>query len=246
MLSFFTKKNKVTDISWLGVDIHSHILPGIDDGSPDLATSLRFVKSLQELGFDQLIATPHIYQELYPNTNETIFSAKGLLQQEMDKANVSLKLSAGAEYMIDQDFKMDEPLCTLDQKHLLIEMSYLNESPGISQTIFDIEIKGYQPVLAHPERYTFYFKDKSRLRRFKEKGCLLQLNLLSILGYYGKDVKQLAEGLLKEKMYDLAGTDLHHDKHLDALTTAVQSGKLYDLLGNYNFRNQELFSTIYV
>lgn len=246
MLSFFSKKNKVTDISWLGVDMHSHILPGIDDGSPDVATSLRFVKSLQELGFEQLICTPHIYKELYPNTNETIFRAKSLLQSEMNKAGISLKLAAGAEYMIDQDFNLEESLCPLDQKHLLIEMSYLSESPGISKTIFEIEIKGYQPVLAHPERYTFYFKDKSRLRRFKEKGCLLQLNLLSVLGYYGREVKQLAELLLKEKMYDFAGTDLHHDKHLSTLTEAVQTGKLYDLIGSYGFKNQEVFGSICV
>ncbi|QNN41466.1 tyrosine-protein phosphatase [Pedobacter roseus] len=245
MLSFFSKKNKVTDISWLGIDMHSHILPGIDDGSPDVATSLRFVKSLQELGFEQLICTPHIYKELYPNTFETISSAKALLQSALDIANVSLKLNAGAEYMIDQDFNLNEQLCSLDSKHLLIEMSYLNESPGISKTIFDVEIKGYKPILAHPERYIFYFKDKNKLKRFKEKGCLLQLNLLSIIGYYGKDVKQLAEVLLKEKMYDLAGTDLHHDKHLSTLTDAVQSGKLYDLLGNYPFKNQEIFGSVY-
>ncbi|KQM79026.1 histidinol phosphatase [Pedobacter sp. Leaf216] len=244
MLSFFTKKNKVTDISWLGVDIHSHILPGVDDGSQNVETSLRFVKSLQELGFHQLIATPHIYQELYPNNRETIFKAKKLLQMEMDKANILIKLSAGAEYMIDQDFKMDGKLCSLDQKHLLIEMSYLNESPGISQTIFDLEIKGYKPILAHPERYTFYFKDKSRLKRFKEKNCLFQLNILSILGYYGKEVKQLAETLIKEKMYDFVGTDLHHDKHLNTLTEAVHSGKLFDLIGNYEFKNQQVFSSV--
>jgi len=246
MLSFFTKKNKVTDISWLGIDIHSHILPGIDDGSPDVATSVRFVKSLQELGFDQLIATPHIFKELYPNTPETIKSAKALLQAEMTQQNISLKLGAAAEYMVDQDFNLNLPLCTLSQKHLLIEMSYLTETPNISKTIFDIEIKGYQPILAHPERYTFYFKDKSRLKRFKEKGCLLQLNLLSVLGYYGKEVKQLADSLLKEKMYDLAGTDLHHDKHLKTLTEAVQSGKLYDLIGSYEFKNQEIFGSILV
>jgi tyrosine-protein phosphatase YwqE len=240
MLSFFTKRNKVTDIAWLGTDMHSHILPDIDDGSPDVTTSIRFVRSLQELGFDQLIATPHIFKELYPNTPETIEGAKALLQAEMTKQNITLK------YMIDQDFSMDEPLCTLDNKHLLIEMSYLTESPGISQTIFDIEIKGLRPILAHPERYTFYFKDRSRLKRFKEKGCLLQLNLLSVLGYYGKEVKQLADSLLKEKMYDLAGTDLHHDKHLTTLTEAVQSGKLYDLVGSYGFKNQEIFGSILV
>lgn len=246
MLSFFSKKNKVTDISWLGVDMHSHILPGIDDGSPDIATSLSFVKSLHELGFDQLICTPHIYKELYPNTIESISAAKVSLQNGLDKANVSMKLSAAAEYMVDQDFNLGEELSTLDGKHLLIEMSYLNESPDISKTIFDIEIIGYKPVLAHPERYIFYFKDRSRLRRFKEKGCLMQLNLLSIMGYYGKDVKQLAECLLKEKMYDFAGTDLHHDKHLNTLVLAVQSGKLYDLIGMYEFKNKEVFGPIFI
>lgn len=246
MLSFFSKKNKVTDISWLGVDIHSHILPGIDDGSPDLETSVRFVKSLTELGFNQLIATPHILKELYPNSKETITKARQGLQTALNQANISTKLGSGAEYMIDQDFNLNEELCALDHKHILIEMSYLSESPGISQTIFDLEIKGFKPVLAHPERYTFYFKDRSRLKRFKEKGCLLQLNLLSVLGYYGKEVKQLAELLLKERMYDLAGTDLHHDKHLLTLTEAVQTGKLYDLVGNYGFKNQEIFSSVLI
>lgn len=242
MFSFFSKKNKITDISWLGVDMHSHILPGIDDGSPDLETSVRFVKSLTELGFEQLIATPHILKELYPNTPATINNAKLDLQTALDKANISTKLGAGAEYMIDQDFDLNENLCPLNHKHLLIEMSYLSESPGISQTIFDIEIKGFKPILAHPERYTFYFKDKNRLKRFKEKGCLLQLNLLSVLGYYGKEVKHLAESLLKEKMYDLAGTDLHHDKHLSVLTEGVQSGRLKDILGIYEFKNLEIFT----
>lgn len=246
MFNFFSKKNKVTDIAWLGTDMHSHILPGIDDGSPDVPTSIRFVKALQELGFDQLIATPHIFKELYPNTPEIIKDAKALLLAEMTRQNISLKLGAAAEYMVDQDFNLNGPLCTLSEKHILIEMSYLTETPNISKTIFDIEIKGYQPILAHPERYTFYFKDRSRLKRFKEKGCLLQLNLLSVLGYYGKEVKQLADALLKEKMYDLAGTDLHHDKHLNTLTEAIQSGKLYDLLGAYDFKNQEIFGSILV
>lgn len=246
MFSFFSKKNKITDISWLGVDMHSHILPGIDDGSPDLETSVRFVKALSELGFEQLIATPHIFKELYPNTPGSINNAKSDLQIALSKANITAKLKAGAEYMVDQDFTLDQDLCTLDQKHLLIEMSYLSESPGISQTIFDVEIKGYRPVLAHPERYTFYFKDKSRLKRFKEKGCLLQLNLLSVVGYYGKEVKQLADTLLKEKLYDFAGTDLHHDKHLSILTESIQSGKLFDLIGNYDFKNQEVFGNIMV
>ncbi|MGF1924757.1 MAG: tyrosine-protein phosphatase [Bacteroidia bacterium] len=241
MFNFFTKRNKVTDISWLGVDMHSHILPGIDDGSPDVETSIGFVKAFENLGFDKLICTPHIYKDLYPNTPDSIASAKTQLQVAMDKEGCAIKLDAAAEYMMDQDFNPQDNLLTLPNNHLLIEMSYLSESPNVNDTIFNVQIKGYKPILAHPERYTFYFKDRSRIKRFKEKGCLMQLNLLSIIGYYGKDVKHLAEVLLKENMYDLAGTDLHHDKHLSALTEAVYSGKLYDLLGSYSFKNRELF-----
>ena len=241
MFNIFKKRNKITDISWLGIDMHSHILPGIDDGSPDVATSLRFVNALEALGFSHSIATPHIFKELYPNNFETISSARSALQSAIDQAGVSFKLESAAEYMVDQDFNLDSALCTLQNKFMLIEMSYLNESPNIVQQIFNVEIKGYKPILAHPERYIFYFKDQTKLKLFKEKGCLFQLNLLSIVGYYGKEVKQLAEFLLKENMYDLAGTDLHHDKHLTTLSNAVESGKLYDLIGTYPFRNKELF-----
>ena len=240
MINFFSKNNKVTDIAWLGVDMHSHILPGIDDGSPDVATSIQFVKALQNLGFQKLICTPHIYKDLYPNTSSSIDDAKQKLQTEMDKAKITITLDSAAEYMLDQDFDLNTELCTLPNKHLLVEMSYLTESPSVNDSLFNLQIKGFKPILAHPERYTFYFKDMSRLKQFKEKGCLLQLNLLSIIGYYGKDVKQLAELLLKENLYDLAGTDLHHDKHLQALTQSVQSGKLHDLLSSSIFRNKEL------
>lgn len=241
MFSFFTKRNKITDISWLGTDMHSHILPGIDDGSPDVATSLKFVKALGALGFSHAIATPHIFKELYPNTFETISAAKHSLQSAIDQAGISFKLESAAEYMVDQDFNLNTEICALQNKYLLVEMSYLNESPDIVEQIFNVEIKGFKPILAHPERYIFYFKDQSKLKLIKEKGCLFQLNLLSVVGYYGKEVKQLAEYLLKENMYDLAGTDLHHDKHLATLTQAVESGKLYDLIGQYHFKNLALF-----
>lgn len=242
MFSFFSKNKKVTDISWLGVDMHSHILPGIDDGSPDVQTSLAFVKALENLGFHKLIATPHIYKDLYPNTFSSIDGARKSLQIEIDKANISIQLDSAAEYMLDQDFESKSMMCELPKKHLLVEMSYLTESPNVKTTIFDLQIGGYLPVLAHPERYTFYYKDKSKLLRFREKGCLMQLNILSILGYYGKDVKLMAESLLRNNFYDFAGTDLHHSKHLQALTEGIQSGKLYSLLGKYNFKNREVFS----
>ena len=133
----------------------------------------------------------------------------------------------------------------MQEKYLLVEMSYLFESLNINETLFNIQIKGYQPILAHPERYIYYFKDISRIKKLKEKGCLLQLNLLSISGYYGKEVKHLAQAFLEDNLYDFAGSDLHHDKHLEALTAEVQSGRLYDSLGNYNFKNKVLLENVH-
>lgn len=241
MFNFFSKRKAITDINWLGIDMHSHILPGIDDGSPNVQTSLLLVKALKELGYEKLIASPHIFNELYPNTSATIACAKDKLMAAMDKEGIEITLEAGAEYMLDHDFNIDHDLCLLNQDHILVEMSYLSENPNISQYIFDLQIKGLKPILAHPERYVYYFKNLNVLKDLKDKGCLLQLNLLSVLGYYGKDVKQAAEVLLKEKMYDLAGTDLHHHNHLNKLSVAVRSGLMYQILGEYPFKNRELF-----
>ncbi|MCD0486873.1 histidinol phosphatase [Pedobacter sp. MC2016-14] len=242
MFSFFRKKSKVYDIEWLGVDMHSHLLPGIDDGSPDTDTSVGFINGLKDLGFTKFLCTPHIFTELYPNTRETIEPALKKLKEGLKNANLAVTLGAGAEYMVDETFKITDNLMALPGNYVLIEMSYLNESPNIEQVIFDLHIKGYHVILAHPERYNFYHHDYKKFHRFKDMGVLFQLNLLSVMGYYGKEVKKTAEYLLEKKCYDLAATDLHHDKHLEVLTHAVVSGILYQKIGEYPFKNKELFA----
>lgn len=241
MFSFFQRKNIVSDLNWLGVDIHSHLLPGIDDGAADMERSVKYIHALQELGFEKLICTPHIFSDLYPNHPGTIFPVLDQVVQEIRKSGFSVKLDAAAEYMADSTFNAHKGLMTLPGNHILIEMSYLAETPNIDQIIFDLQVEGYQVVLAHPERYFFYYKNPGRYQQFKDKGCLLQLNLLSVTGYYGKGVKVVAEQLLKAGLYDCAGTDMHHEKHLAVLDKTVKSGKMYDLIGNYNFMNRELF-----
>ena len=243
MFSLFKKKPQVTDISWLGVDMHSHLLPGIDDGSPDVAQSVALITKLNALGFTKFLCTPHIFKELYPNTCDTINPALEAIKEGLKKANVNVEIGAAAEYMIDENFEIGDDLMCLPNKHILIEMSYLNETPNIEKVIFDLQIKGYTVILAHPERYNFYHQDMKRYRRYKDMGVLLQLNLLSVTGYYGKEVKKAADYLLESEMYDLAGTDLHHDKHLDALTRAIESGYLYGKLGKFPFKNDKLFKS---
>jgi len=242
MFTFFKRKNQVEDIEWLGVDMHSHLLPGIDDGSPDLEQSLNLIKQLNNLGFSKFLCTPHIFTELYPNNSNTIMSALNQVKNGLIESGLSVEIDAAAEYMIDEGFRVADELLCLPGKYILIEMSYLSETPGIDQVVFDLKIHGYHVILAHPERYSFNHDNLSRFNRYKEIGVLFQLNLLSIYGYYGKEVKRVAEYLLENKLYDLAATDLHHDRHLHALSAAVTSGFLYKKLGNYSFKNKELFS----
>jgi protein-tyrosine phosphatase len=241
MFSFFQRKTIVSDISWLGVDIHSHLLPGIDDGSASMENSLAYIHKLQELGFEKLICTPHIFTDLYPNTPETILPVLDELKVKVKSEGLNVHLDAAAEYMADDSFKVETGLLTLPGQHILIEMSYLAETPNIDQIIFELHVQGYKVVLAHPERYLFYHKNFERYQRMKELGCLLQLNLLSVTGYYGKSVKSAAEAILKAGLYDCAGTDLHHERHLAVLEKNVQNGKMYELIGNYEFKNKELF-----
>jgi protein-tyrosine phosphatase len=242
MFSFFEKKNIVSDIEWLGVDIHSHLLPALDDGCKDNTESLDFIKQLVDLGFYELNCTPHIFSDLYPNTPDTILPALHTVDQLVSNAGISVKIGAAAEYMTDSAFKPVSGLLTLPGNHILIEMSYLAETPNIDQLVFDLHIAGYKVILAHPERYNFYHATTERYHRLKELGCFFQLNLLSTLGYYGSAVKHASEWLLKNDLYDVAGTDLHHYKHMKVLSNAVRDGSLFKKIGHYDFKNKELNS----
>ena len=243
MFSIFKKKSIVNNLEWLGVDMHSHLLPGIDDGSPDVNTSVELITRLYDLGLTKFICTPHIFTELYPNTSATIAAALKDTKLALKSSGLNVQIAAAAEYMIDETFAVKQGLMILPGNYILVEMSYLNESPNVEQVVFDLQIAGYKVVLAHPERYNFYHKAQERFHRFKDMGVLFQLNLLSVTGYYGKEVKQTAEYLLEKKCYDLAGTDLHNDKHLRTLFASVNNGDLYKKIGTYEFKNKELFNS---
>jgi protein-tyrosine phosphatase len=242
MFSIFKKKNLVTNVEWLGVDIHSHLLPGIDDGSPDVEQSVKLIKGLQALGFSKFISTPHIFSELYPNTEYTISNALKVTREALVVADVNVEISAAAEYMIDESFEVKKGLMVLPGNYILIEMSYLNETPNIEHEIFSLQLAGYKVILAHPERYVFYHNAFHRFHRFKDMGVSFQLNLLSVTGYYGKEVKIAADYLLSKECYDFAGTDLHHEKHLHVLSKYITDGDMYKKIGSYQFKNLEAFS----
>ncbi|PQJ77780.1 tyrosine-protein phosphatase [Polaribacter porphyrae] len=204
------------------VDIHSHLLPGIDDGATDLDNSIELIQRMSSYGIKNFITTPHILGDLYPNTPKIIKSKLKLVQDELLKRGITdVKIDAAAEYMMDEKFLLmiqnNEELLTLKDNLVLVEMSYFSPPINLFDILFQMQLKGYKPVLAHPERYTTYHKNFRIYTKLKNAGCLFQLNLLSLTDNYGKGVQKITKRLLKEGFYDFVGTDAHNENHLNLL-----------------------------
>lgn len=228
--------------SFLGADMHSHFVPGIDDGAKTIEDSIVLLRAMADMGFKTVITTPHIMIDYYPNNREIIEHGLEKLRTAVSENNIDLTVRAAAEYYIDESFvKLIDtvPLLTVHKNEVLVEFSMLFEPPMLAETLFKMQGAGYRPILAHPERYGFFHNHFERYRDMKDRGCLLQLNLLSLTGYYGKNVKMAAEMLLQKGMYDYCGSDMHHDKHAEALKAMAQT-PLYTLLVNYPFLNSGL------
>jgi protein-tyrosine phosphatase len=214
-------------LSALQADMHSHLLPGLDDGAETLDHSLDLLRELQALGFTKLIMTPHIMGDFYKNTPEGIRQALALLRTAAAEAGLgNVALECAAEYYLDEwlgrKLADGTELLTFGGEHryLLLETSYLNEPLNLNGTIFDLQAAGYRPVLAHPERYVYLYQRFSELERLRqEQGVLLQLNLNSLAGYYSPAARHVAEKLIDAKMVDFVGTDTHHLRHTAALAS---------------------------
>jgi len=224
----FRKPVSIAPGSWLQSDMHAHWLPGIDDGARDAEMSLALVRGLYELGYRRLIATPHIYPGFYPNTPETIGEAFRQVAPQIRAQYPDLQIAYAAEYFMDEAFPAlveGRELLTLDGRQVLVEFSFFAEPPRAGETFFQMALKGYQPVLAHVERYPYYFRDLRALTRFREMGVSFQCNLLSLSGHYGPEVRAQALRLLELDWYDFMGTDLHHPGHMEELGRFSVSGK---------------------
>jgi protein-tyrosine phosphatase len=225
MFSFFSKKKEHTESPGtlsITTDIHSHILPGIDDGSPDIETSLQLVKGIYNLGIRKSIATPHVISDMFRNTPETINAALKKLQDACVTAGIDIELSAAAEYMLDDYFVRllatdKSQLLKIHDNIILTEQSYASPTGNLNEIAFELAKQGFRPIMAHPERYYYYHTDYEKFYTLKDMGFLLQVNLLSLIGYYGPGATKAAKFLFKENLVDLVGTDMHHLKHLALL-----------------------------
>lgn len=242
---FFSKKKETTiDLGWLNTDIHSHLLPGIDDGVKNIEESLSLIKGLSNFGYKKIITTPHILREIYPNTREIILDKLTEVRQAISENKINIELHAAAEYFIDDHFnhelKNKSPLLILKENIVLVEFSMISSPMDFQDILFEMQLQNYQPLIAHPERYSYLTQKKSFFDELKNLGCFFQLNLLSLTGYYGTTVQELAEYLIKKNYYSFAGTDLHNEKHLQALKKLSDSSSYKKLRDSGSIKNHTL------
>lgn len=245
MFSIFNwKKSTVDLLSFLKTDIHSHLLPGIDDGSPNMERTINYIKELNKLGYKKLITTPHVKAGIYPNTPQIITNVLEQVQNALRAENIEVILEAAAEYLLDEEFEnllLNKQILSFDQKkYVLIEMSFIAPPPNLSEIIFSLKTQGYTPIMAHPERYGYWWDYIDKISNLRDTGCLLQLNLLSLTGYYGKEVKQVSTKMLELGLIDFVGTDLHHERHLTQLEQLAKDSKIIKLLKQRTFLNETL------
>jgi len=242
---FFTKKDYLIpfDLSFLKTDIHSHLIPGIDDGSKSVDDTIFLAKGLQKIGYKKIITTPHVMSTHYKNTPKNIKSGLLKIKKAFIDNNINLNIEVGAEYYIDYDFInkiSNKELLTFGDNYVLIEFSFIEPPRNIKNIIFELQVNGYKPILAHPERYIYWLNDKKTLFKLKDSDVLFQTNLLSLMGYYGKESEKMAKMLLQNNMIEWLGTDLHNEHQLTILKKYKIKESIAELINKTPFLNQTI------
>lgn len=238
MFSIFSDKQIDHSLEWLSVDLHSHLLNGIDSESLNLDVAAEYIKQLSDLGISKIYCTTPIVPGLGTAFTNKLLTAKEHLQDILYQADIEVTLMGGAKYLVDAEFKATNDMITLPGNSVLLKMSYLEEAMNLEDAIFDLQDRGYQVILANPERYEYYHDNLFYYERLKELGVLFQLNFLSVMGHYGAAIKKTADHLLKQQFYELAGTEGHDKRHLDMLLKNMIDGDMFDETRNYNFMNK--------
>ena len=245
MLKWFSKKKEQEceslNFSVLKTDIHSHFIPGIDDGSADMETSITLIKKMKELGYSKLITSPHVMSDFYQNSSETILKGLSDVRAELKVQNINMEIEAAAEYYIDYEFEQKigkEKFLIFGDNYILVELSFMQAPRNLFEIIFKLQLEGYKIVLAHPERYNYYtMKDYEEL---VSRGVILQINFLSLIGYYSPQVKKKTESLINSGMVRLVGTDCHNMNHAELYEKCQTQKSWHDLVNSGKLLNASL------
>lgn len=242
------KKNKnilkePLDLGLLHTDIHSHLIPGIDDGSKSMEESIHLIREMVGLGYKKLITTPHIMNDYYKNNPEIILGGLDKIRNQLVIENIDIEIEAASEYMLDDGFEAklkSGKLLTFGDNYVLVEMSYIAEFPNLSAILFELQMEGYKVVLAHPERYNYWHNSFDKYQELTDRNVYLQMNINSLTGWYSESSKQIAEKLLAENMISFLGSDLHNENYLNELKNSRLQPILESALRNSKILNSSL------
>ena len=245
MLNWFSKKKEEElaplDFSVLKTDIHSHFIPGIDDGSPDMETSISLIKKMQELGYSKVITTPHVMSDFYQNSSETILKSLADVRLELKLQNINMEIDAAAEYYIDFEFEQKigkEKFLTFGDNYILVELSFMQAPKNLFDAIFKLQLEDYKVVLAHPERYRYY--NQEDYDNLISRGVLLQINLLSLIEYYSTPIQKTTEQLIANNQVSFIGTDCHNMMHSELYERCQTKKAWHDLANSGKLLNSTL------
>jgi protein-tyrosine phosphatase len=235
--NLISRKPDITDAikSFVTTDIHSHLIPNLDDGSQSMEETIGLIIGYKELGFTKLITTPHIMSDYFQNTPEIILAGLEKVKQELRNKEIEMQIEASAEYYMDENLLKrieNEGLLPFGNNYILIETSTLNYPRIFKEVIFELKLNGFNPVLAHPERYSYFWNDPKLVNELRDSELLFQVNYLSLSGLYSPPIKKMAEKLIDDGMVDFVGSDVHEIRQLDYLAKSLESsyiGKLSKL-----------------
>lgn len=227
MFNWFSKKSEKKHPALLKADMHSHLLPGIDDGVRSLDESLAVIQMLKRAGYQKLITTPHVMADTYQNTPEIILDKLASLRHHLQSHGETIEIEAAAEYYLDEHLtqllEKNSPLLTFGNNYLLFETNFLTEPFNLNEFIFNATTKGYRLILAHPERYLYLQNKPDRLEDLIFRGVLFQVNMISLTGYYSKQAQKTAKLLVDKGWVHFLGTDCHHEQHASIIADAASS-----------------------
>lgn len=231
------------DLSVLRCDVHSHFIPGIDDGAQTLEQSVELISAMHDLGYTKVITTPHVMADGYRNTPEIILEGLETVRRELLVKGIPVEIGAAAEYYLDHELEKrvkEKSVLTFGKDLLLFELPFLSEPMVLLNVVFEMQSAGYRPVLAHPERYPFWHNDQGTMEKLKDRGVLFQLNTIALSGAYGPQAKLIAERLVDAGHYELLGSDCHSMNHVQALKNTLSRPHLHKLIASGRLLNTNL------
>ncbi|MCS6934209.1 MAG: hypothetical protein NZM35_03535 [Chitinophagales bacterium] len=234
----------LADYSMMVADIHSHLIPGIDDGSPDLDTTLQMLRELEAIGLKKIYTSPHVVSDSYNNSTDTILAGCELVQNAILREKINLEFYAIAEYYLDETLTEKikrKDLLTFGKNYVLVELSYQQKQNIANELFYQLQVAGYRVVLAHPERYPYYYENNfDSYHSLKDRSIYFQINIASLTGRYGRDARYTAERMIDEKMVDFVGTDLHRLNQIPVLHEALRSKYMSRILSYDKLLNKTL------